>query len=85
MAMSYKVGDRVPSLSADSINRNLAKALFKLAPPKLLLGEVAIGRLPLHSRDYDADFPPGARAFKGAGQHGRGAAGGVRGFYVGHD
>jgi chromate reductase, NAD(P)H dehydrogenase (quinone) len=60
----YKVGYFVGSLSSKSINRLLAKALVKLAPPELELIEIAIKELPLYSQDYDADFPPVARAFK---------------------
>ena len=64
--MSYTVGVFVGSLASDSINRKLAKALFKLAPPELKLVEIPIGKLPLYNRDYDADYPPEGRAFKDA-------------------
>lgn len=64
--MSYKVGVFVGSLASDSINRKLAKALVKLAPPELELVDIPIGRLPLYSRDYDADYPPEGREFKDA-------------------
>ena len=60
----YKVGYFVGSLSSTSINRRLAKALAKLAPPELELIEIPIKDLPLYCQDYDADFPPVARAFK---------------------
>jgi chromate reductase len=60
----YKVGYFVGSLSSTSINRRLAKALVKLAPPELELIEIPIRHLPLYSQDYDADYPPAARAFK---------------------
>jgi chromate reductase len=63
---TYKVGYFVGSLSSTSINRLLAKALVRLAPPELVLNEIAIRDLPLYSPDYDADFPPVARAFKQA-------------------
>ncbi|MDT3672158.1 MAG: NADPH-dependent FMN reductase [Aromatoleum sp.] len=62
----YKVGYFVGSLSSTSINRMLAKALVKLAPPELELIEIPIRDLPLYSQDYDADYPPVARAFKKA-------------------
>jgi chromate reductase len=62
----YKVGYFVGSLSSTSINRLLAKALVRLAPPELMLSEIAIRDLPLYSPDYDADYPPVARAFKQA-------------------
>lgn len=63
---TYKIGYFVGSLSSTSINRLLAKALVRLAPPELELIEIPIRDLPLYSQDYDADFPPVARAFKQA-------------------
>ena len=63
---TYKVGYFVGSLATDSINRLLAKALVRLAPPELKFVEIPIKDLPLYSYDYDADFPPVARAFKQA-------------------
>ena len=63
---TYKVGYLVGSLAKGSINRKLAKALARLAPPELALQEIAIGDLPLYSYDYDADFPDVARRFKQA-------------------
>ena len=63
---TYKVGYFVGSLSSTSINRLLAKALARLAPPDLVLTEIPIKDLPLYSQDHDADFPPVARAFKQA-------------------
>jgi chromate reductase len=64
--MTYKVGYLVGSLAKGSINRKLAKALVKLAPAELEMTEVPFRDLPLYSYDYDADFPPPARAFKEA-------------------
>ncbi len=61
----YKVGYFVGSLSSTSINRRLAMALVKLAPD-LEMTEIPIRDLPLYSPDYDADYPPVARAFKDA-------------------
>jgi chromate reductase, NAD(P)H dehydrogenase (quinone) len=63
---TYKVGYFVGSLAKGSINRLLAKALVRLAPPELELTEIPIKDLPLYSYDYDADFPPVARALKKA-------------------
>lgn len=63
---SYKVGYFVGSLSSTSINRLLAKALARLAPPELQLVEIPIRDLPLYSPDHDADYPATARAFKQA-------------------
>ncbi len=62
----YKVGYLIGSLAKASINRQLAHALVRLAPPELELVEIPIKDLPLYSYDYDADFPPEARAFKKA-------------------
>jgi chromate reductase len=63
---TYKVGYLIGSLAKGSINRLLAKALVRLAPPQLELVEIPIGNLPLYSYDYDADYPAEARAFKQA-------------------
>ena len=63
---SFEVGYMVGSLARNSINRKLAKALVKLAPKELVMTEIGFGDLPLYSYDYDADFPPAARAFKEA-------------------
>jgi chromate reductase len=62
----YKVGYFIGSLSSKSINRVLSKALIRLAPDDLEFVEIPIGTLPLYSPDYDADFPPVARALKEA-------------------
>jgi len=64
--MTYRVGYFVGSLSSTSINRILARALIRLAPDDLEFTEIAIRDLPLYSPDYDADFPPAARALKKA-------------------
>jgi chromate reductase, NAD(P)H dehydrogenase (quinone) len=64
--MTYKVGYLVGSLAKGSINRKLATALVRLAPAELQLTEIPFRDLPLYSYDYDADFPPAARAFKQA-------------------
>jgi chromate reductase len=61
---TYKVGYFVGSLARHSINRLLAKALEKVAPPELSLFEIPFRDLPLYSYDYDADYPPVAREFK---------------------
>lgn len=63
---TYKVGYFVGSLSSKSINRMLANALVRLAPAGLSLTEIPIKDLPLYSSDYDADYPPVARALKQA-------------------
>ena len=63
---AYTVGYLVGSLATGSINRLLARALVRLAPPELRMGEIPFRDLPLYSYDYDQDFPPAARAFKQA-------------------
>ena len=63
---AYKVGYLVGSLAAQSINRKLAKALGRLAPPELQLSEIPFRDLPIYSYDYDANFPSSAITFKEA-------------------
>jgi len=63
---TFTVGYFVGSLARASINRKLALALTRLAPPQLQMREIPIGALPLYSYDYDADYPPPARALKDA-------------------
>jgi chromate reductase len=62
----YRVGYIVGSLASASINRKLAKALVRLAPPELDLKEIPFRDLPIYSYDHDADFPASAREFKRA-------------------
>jgi chromate reductase, NAD(P)H dehydrogenase (quinone) len=66
MANTYTVGYLVGSLAKASINRKLARALVQLAPSELELKEISFAELPIYSHDYDADYPPVARAFKAA-------------------
>ena len=63
---THKVGYLIGSLAKESINRKLAKALMRLAPPELELWEISFKELPLYSYDYDADYPPAGKAFKAA-------------------
>ncbi len=63
---SYDVGYFVGSLSSTSINRILSRALIRVAPGELTFTEIPIGNLPIYSPDYDADYPPEARALKEA-------------------
>jgi chromate reductase, NAD(P)H dehydrogenase (quinone) len=63
---TFKVGYLIGSLAKASINRKLAQALVRLAPPGLQMIEIPFRDLPLYSYDYDADFPPVAREFKSA-------------------
>src|SRR6201981_1116767 len=63
---NYTVGYLIGSLSVDSINRTLSKALIRLAPDNLAFQEIAIRDLPLYNRDLDDDYPPAGRALKDA-------------------
>ncbi len=51
----YEIAVIVGSLSRHSINRNLANAVIKLAPPEFEFTQVQIGDLPLYNQDNDAD------------------------------
>ena len=62
----FAVGFFVGSLAKNSINRKLAVALTRLAPPELTMREIPIGDLPLYSYDYDKDYPAPAIALKEA-------------------
>src|SRR5262245_58239382 len=61
---THKVGYLIGSLAKGSINRRLAKALVRFAPPELEMSEISFKDLPLYSYDYDADYPPAGKAFK---------------------
>lgn len=63
---TFKVGYLIGSLATKSINRLLAQALVRLAPPALEMREILFRDLPLYSYDYDADFPQVAQNFKKA-------------------
>ena len=63
---NYDVGYIIGSLSKESVNRILSKALIRLAPPQLTFAEIPIKDLPLYNRDYDVDYPPAGRALKAA-------------------
>jgi len=60
----YRVGVIIGSLSRDSINRKLATALERLAPPAFEFHEISYADLPLYNRDYDAEYPQVAIDFK---------------------
>ena len=49
----YRVGYIIGSLSTESINRTLAKALIRLAPTHLRFVEIPIRDLPLYNRDFE--------------------------------
>jgi chromate reductase, NAD(P)H dehydrogenase (quinone) len=60
----YHIAVIVGSLRRDSINRKLASALVKLAPPEFSLRQLEIGDLPLYSEDNDADPPEAVKRLK---------------------
>lgn len=66
MSDTLKVGFIVGSLSSGSINRQLAHALARLAPPTLPFTEIAIRDLPFYSAEQEAALPSAVRAFKQA-------------------
>ena len=52
---TYRIAVVVGSLRRESLNRQLATALAKLAPPDFAFTQVEIGDLPLYNQDDDAD------------------------------
>jgi chromate reductase len=54
---TYSIGYFIGSLSSNSINRKLSKALIRVAPDELQFTEIPIKDLPLYSPDYDGDYP----------------------------
>jgi chromate reductase, NAD(P)H dehydrogenase (quinone) len=48
---THKVGYLIGSLAKGSINRKLAKALVRLAPPELEMSEISFKDLPLTAKD----------------------------------
>ena len=61
---THQVGYLIGSLSEQSINRTLSKALVRLAPRSMQLTEIAVGSLPLYNRDLDDDMPQEAQELK---------------------
>ena len=59
-----KVGVLVGSLRKQSINRRLARAVERLAPPELSFEPIAIDGLPLYNQDFDSDYPPACQRLK---------------------
>ena len=51
----YHIAVIVGSLRRDSLNRKLADAVVKLAPPEFSFKQVQIGDLPLYNQDDDAN------------------------------
>ena len=63
---TFTVGYFIGSLSSQSINRLLSKALVRLAPSDLRMVEIPFRDLPLYSPDHEANYPPVAQALKDA-------------------
>jgi chromate reductase len=63
---THQVGYLIGSLSEQSINRTLSKALVRLAPRSMQLTEIPVGTLPLYNRDLDDDMPQEAQNLKRA-------------------
>lgn len=59
-----KVAVIVGSLRKDSVNRQFAQALAKLAKPRLDLAIVEIGALPLYDQDLEGELPAAVAHFK---------------------
>lgn len=64
--MTHRIGYLIGSLASDSINRVLATALVRLAPPDLELVEIPIRDLPLYNRDDELEPIAAVTAFKSA-------------------
>jgi chromate reductase, NAD(P)H dehydrogenase (quinone) len=62
----YEVAVLVGSLRRDSLNRKLATAMTRLAPPSLAFTHVGLEALPMYNADLEADRPEGARRFAAA-------------------
>jgi chromate reductase len=62
--MSRQIGYVVGSLRAESLNRKLAHALIRLAPPDFTFKELRIADLPLYDQDDDGNQAPEVQRFK---------------------
>lgn len=62
--MTTKVAVIVGSLRKDSVNRQFAEALGRLARPKLEFQFVEIGELPLYNQDLEGELPATVVRFK---------------------
>lgn len=60
----YRIAVVVGSLRRESLNRRLAHAVERLAPPELAFDHLRIDDLPLYNQDDDADPPASARRLK---------------------
>lgn len=62
--MAKKIAVFVGSLRKESFNRQLARAIERLAPDDFSFEHVDIGGLPLYNQDFDADYPPEYKRLK---------------------
>lgn len=60
----YQIAVVVGSLRRDSINRKLAGALVRMAPPEFAFKQLSIGNLPLYNQDDDAHQAASVKALK---------------------
>ncbi len=60
----YPIAVVIGSLRRDSINRKLATAIAKLAPPEFSFNHVGIGDLPLYNQDDDANQAASVKRLK---------------------
>src|SRR5690606_23971143 len=60
----YRIAVLVGSLRKESINRQLARALEKLAGDRASFEYVQIGDLPLYNQDQDGDYPAEGKRLK---------------------
>lgn len=62
--MPKQIGYVIGSLRKESLNRKLAQAVIRLAPPDFSFKELRIGDLPLYNQDQDQAQPPEAQRLK---------------------
>lgn len=60
----YKIAVVVGSLRRDSINRKLADAIVRLAPPEFRFDQLQIGDVPLYNQDQEDDPAPAVKRLK---------------------
>jgi chromate reductase len=63
--VAYQIAVVVGSLRRDSINRKLADAVARLAPPEYTFQQLQIGDLPLYNQDDDANPAAPVKRLKG--------------------